>query len=120
MFKSKIHPYRVQVYMEDTDANQIVYQANYLKYAERARSDLLHQVGIYKSCLYTESHLRIVVYKAEIDYFSPAFLDDELSIATRILEMSHATVIMQQDVLRFSTLLARVLVKLAMINDQSK
>jgi acyl-CoA thioester hydrolase len=120
MYQSKTHCYQVQVYMEDTDANQIVYHANYLKYAERARSDLLHQLGIYKSRLLSAHHLRIVVFKAEIDYLSPAFLDDELSVTTSILSVTRATVVMQQDISRFSTLLARILVKLAMINDRSK
>lgn len=116
----KHHTYRVQVFIEDTDANQIVYHPNYLKYAERARSDILHQLGVMKSHLQSEMNLRIVVAKAEIEFLSPAFLDDELIVTTHIIDMSNAVITMQQNISRFSTILARVLVKLAVINDQLK
>ena len=112
------HAYQVQVFIEDTDANQIVYHPNYLKYAERARSNILHQLGITKSQLQSELNLRIVVVKAEIEFLAPAFLDDELVVTTHVLDMSNAVITMQQNISRFSTILARVLVKLAVINDQ--
>lgn len=118
MHKSKIHTYRVQVYIEDTDSSQVVYHPNYLKYAERARSDLLQQKGILKSRLHAEQNLRIVVSKAEIEYLSPAFLDDELVVTTSLLDVSNAVISMQQEISRLSTILAKVLVKLAIINER--
>jgi tol-pal system-associated acyl-CoA thioesterase len=114
------HTYNVRVYIEDTDANQVVYHPNYLKYAERARSNILHQLGVKKSDLLADLNLRIVVAKAEIEFLSPAFLEDELMVTTQIVEISNAVIIMQQNISRFSTILARVLVKLAVINDQLK
>jgi acyl-CoA thioester hydrolase len=95
-----------------------VYHPNYLKYAERARSDLLKQIGILKSRLQAEHNLRIVVFKAEIEYLSPAFLDDELMVATSIFDISKTVITMQQDISRLSTTLAKLLVKLAVINER--
>lgn len=118
--ETKIHTYNIQVYIEDTDAYQVVYHPNYLKYAERARSDFLKAMGVLKSQLHTEHKLRIVVSKLEIEYLSPAFLDDQLVVATSLFDASKAVITLRQDISRFSTILAKVLVKLAIINEQMK
>jgi acyl-CoA thioester hydrolase len=109
--------YKVRVFMEDTDANQVVYHPNYLKYAERARSQLLESMGVLKSKLQSERKLRFVVYKTDVDYTSPAFLDDELQVTTVVHEVTPVTLTMQQEILRGTTLLVRLLVKLALINE---
>lgn len=71
-----------------------------------------------KSRLHAEQNLRIVVSKAEIEYLSPAFLDDELVVTTSLLDVSNAVISMQQEISRLSTILAKVLVKLAIINER--
>jgi acyl-CoA thioester hydrolase len=91
-----------------------------LKYAERARSDLLRQIGILKSQLQSDKKVRFVVYKADVDYLAPAFLDDDLDISTAIQGMTPLTLTMQQEILRGATLLTRLLVKLALINENLK
>lgn len=115
----KITPYKLRVYIEDTDANQIVYHANYLKYAERARTNLLRDFEILKSELRSTMNLRFVVFKAEIDYLKPAYLDDELEITTEINQITKTTITIEQEILRNSTILTKVLVKLALINDNA-
>jgi len=112
--------YKLRIYIEDTDANQVVYHPNYLKFAERARTNLLQQLGILKSHLSSELNLRFVVSKAEIDYLKPAYLDDELEITTYVQQLTGLTLTIQQEISRNTTILARVLVKLALINESAR
>ena len=67
----------VQVYIEDTDTNGIVYHANYLRYMERARTEWLRSLG-YNRADITAMGIMLVVKKIEIDYLAPARLDDSL------------------------------------------
>src|SRR5260370_25777361 len=74
----------VRVYYEDTDAGGLVYYANYLKFAERARSEMLRRLGIEQQRLREETGLGLVVRRCTADYLLPARLDDDLVIATRL------------------------------------
>lgn len=71
------HP--VRVYIEDTDAGGIVYYVNYLKFMERARTELLRSWGYGKAALFDEQ-LMFVVHSVNARYHKPARLDDELSV----------------------------------------
>ena len=75
----------VRVYIEDTDAGGIVYYVNYLKYMERARTELLRINGIAKPAILEEGVLLVVV-SAHIEYKRPAKLDDKLRVTAHILK----------------------------------
>ena len=77
----------VRVYYEDTDAAGIVYYANYLKFAERARTEMLRHLGVGQEQLRVESGLVFVVRRASADYRRPARLDDDLVIVTRLASL---------------------------------
>ena len=72
----------VRVYYEDTDAGGIVYYANYLKFAERARTEYIRALGVrQQDALEAEDKFAFVVRHCEVDYQAPAVLDDELVVS---------------------------------------
>ena len=78
MVADGVHVFPVRVYYEDTDAGGIVYYANYLKFAERARTELLRIAGITHSDLMAESGVAFAVRHCAADFIKPARLDDPL------------------------------------------
>ena len=95
---SNPHRYRMRVYYEDTDAGGIVYYANYLRFAERARTEALRQAGLPHALLVDMFRLMFVVRRVEVDYAQPARLDEELVVVTAPLEVGGASVVLRQDV----------------------
>ena len=117
------HHLPVRVYYEDTDAAGIVYYANYLKFMERGRTDFLRLLGIEHGRLIAGVHgepLGFVVRRAEVDYLAPARLGDFLAVVTSIAAASGATVTMAQVVRRDDTVLARGLVKAAVVGQDGR
>jgi acyl-CoA thioester hydrolase len=85
------HAFPVRVYYEDTDAGGIVYHANFLRFAERARSEFLRLIG-WEHAGMTASHgLGFAVRRCEVDFLRPARLDDSLVVETTLLAMGGAT-----------------------------
>ena len=83
----------IRIYYEDTDCGGVVYYANYLRYFERARTELLEARGIFvKECV--PKGFFFVVAHQDIDYKSPAFYADVLNIETRISKISSASLIL--------------------------
>ncbi|WP_298721632.1 YbgC/FadM family acyl-CoA thioesterase [uncultured Ferrovibrio sp.] len=115
------HRYALRVQWEDTDAAGIVYYANYLRFIERARSDLLLQHGIDQLGLMRgEEGIAFAVRACNIEYLKPARLHEELTVFTTITESRGASVSLQQDVWRGEEVLARALVKLACIDQKGR
>jgi tol-pal system-associated acyl-CoA thioesterase len=89
----------VRVYIEDTDAGGIVFYVNYLKYMERARTEMLRGCGYGKNSIVGEE-LMFVVRSVAIDYRRPARLDDELLATARIVEVRAAQLTFDQRIIR--------------------
>ena len=70
------HRYAVRVYYEDTDAGGVVYHASYLRFAERARTEALRDLGIPHAELAAAIRLMFMVRRIEVDYLRPARLDE--------------------------------------------
>ncbi|MFC1673343.1 tol-pal system-associated acyl-CoA thioesterase [Pseudomonadota bacterium] len=102
----------VRVYYEDTDAGGVVYYANYLKYAERARTEMLRHLGIESSVLQDEFGIGFVVRKLDAEYLSPARLDDVLDVWLDITKIGGASMEGVQTILRGSEPLVRLKIKL--------
>jgi len=94
------HRFALSVYFEDTDTAGIVYYANYLKYMERARSDMLRAIGVDQTAALDAGEGVYAVADVAISYKRPARLGDDLVIITRLLEIRAATVIIHQKVMR--------------------
>ena len=90
------HVLPVRVYYEDTDAAGIVYYANYLKYAERARTELLRLAGIRQSDVSREHGMAFAVCDCQVDYQSPARLDDLVEVRSRLVALRAASVEAEQ------------------------
>lgn len=113
---SSVAEHPIRVYWEDTDAGGIVYYANYLKFAERARTEALRALGIEQQALREQHGLAVVVRRCEIDYLKPARLDDLLTVETRLQDLSRLRMTMYQYIRRDTEILAEVKVFLICIN----
>ena len=111
-----VHVFPVRVYYEDTDAGGVVYYANFLKYAERARTDLLRNLGVEQSRLAADRAIVFAVRHCSTDFLRPARLDDLLEVHTRILGVKGASVEAEQRVRRKGAELVRMTVRLACVS----
>jgi acyl-CoA thioester hydrolase len=96
----KCHFLPIRVYYEDTDAGGIVYHAAYLRFAERARTEMMRLAGIGHSDLLARHGVTLAVHRCAIEYHRPARLDDALVVASRITAASGATITIEQQVRR--------------------
>ena len=106
------HRHAVRVYYDDTDAGGIVYHANYLRFAERGRTEALRDIGVPHADMTSLHGLFFMVRRIKVDYLAPARLDDSLVVETTTLVVGAATVELRQDIVRDSVLLARIGVQL--------
>jgi acyl-CoA thioester hydrolase len=95
-----LHLFPLRVYYEDTDLSGIVYHANYLRWFERARSDLLRLLGIDQRAAAEAGEGTYAVADLSIRYRAPARLDDAITITSRATELGAASVLLQQRALR--------------------
>jgi acyl-CoA thioester hydrolase len=102
------HRFPIRVYYEDTDAGGIVYHANYLRFAERGRTEALRDMGVPHADMSTLHGLFFMVRRIKVDYLAPARLDDSLLVETTTLAVGAASVDLRQEVTRADTLLARI------------
>lgn len=105
-FDGPCHLYPVRVYFEDTDLSGVVYHANYLRWFERARSDMLRLLGVDQRRAHETGEGAYAVSDLAIRYLVPARLDDVLIVRTRTLAVGAATCRIVQEAWRGGTLLA--------------
>ncbi len=115
-----VHSFPVRVYYEDTDAAGIVYYANYLKFAERARTESLRMCGFDQSDLLRDEKLGFVVRRCVVEFLKPAMLDDLLTIQTRLNDINKISIVMEQAVMRGSDTLVTLEVKLVVVGEGGK
>jgi acyl-CoA thioester hydrolase len=109
----------VRVYYEDTDAGGVVYHASYLRFAERARTEWLRNLGFDQRQIRTETGTIIVVRSAHIDYLKPALLDDALSIECQLQNFGKTRMTMHQRVMRGSELCAQLEIGLVCVDAKT-
>ncbi|MFQ5466570.1 MAG: tol-pal system-associated acyl-CoA thioesterase [Kiloniellaceae bacterium] len=102
------HVFSVRVYYEDTDAGGIVYYANYLKFAERARTEFLRLAGVDQSAMAARFGAGFAVRECSVDYRRPAYLDDLLQVRSRLTAMSGAALFAEQSIRRGDEELTRL------------
>ncbi len=106
-----------RVYIEDVDAMSCVYHANYLKYCERARTELLNSCGFSHAQMIKEKRNFFVMRRTEMDHFSPAFLGDALKIETRVSKIGGASVTFEQNIYRDDTPIAKLVASLVYVSE---
>ena len=109
------HRYTLRVYYEDTDAGGVVYHATYLRFAERARTEALRDLGIPHGELLANHGVMFMVRRIEVDYLRPARLDDSLTVVTEPLAVGGATATLRQAVRGPEGLCATLVVRLASV-----
>ena len=114
-FDGREHRFPVRVYFEDTDLSGVVYHANYLRFMERARSDMLRLVGIDQRAAMEAGEGAYAVSELAIKYRRPAKLDDALTVISRLTQVRAAAVHIHQRVMRGPELLAEANVVAALV-----
>ncbi len=102
----RVHRFAVRAYFEDTDLSGVVYHANYLRWCERARTEMLRLIGIEQREVQQAGGGAYAIADVTIRYIRPAQLDDAMVIETRVTELRAASCRMHQQVWRDETLLA--------------
>ena len=97
-FIDGVHHIDFPVYYEDTDAGGVVYYANYLRFAERGRTEALHLAGIDHVELMEQYGIWFVARRCVVDYLKPGRLDDILVVRTSIREMRNTSLLMRQEI----------------------
>jgi acyl-CoA thioester hydrolase len=119
-FDGPRHLFAVRVYYEDTDLSGIVYHANYLRWFERARSDLLRLLGVDQRAAKETGHGVYSVAELNIRYRAPARLDDAVTIETEAMELGAASVRLRQRALRGAELLAEAEIRVGFISPEGR
>ncbi len=113
------HQFKQRIIYADTDAEGVVYYANYLNFFERGRMELMREMGISIKELKEKREMAFTISRVECDYRSPALLDDEITIETEILEKTGATMVFRQEVLRDDAVLVSARITACAINLKS-
>jgi acyl-CoA thioester hydrolase len=118
-FEAGEHVFPLRVYYEDTDAGGIVYYGNYLRFAERARTELLRLVGLDQSELTRIHQVILAVRNCAVEFLAPARLDDLLQVRSCLKELSAASLTATQSIERGGETLARLEVRVACIRTDN-
>ena len=111
----------VRIYYEDTDAGGVVYYANYLKFAERARTEFLRHIGFgNQQEILEKDKFAFMVRNVEADYRAPAVLDDLLFVSCETIEQTGATVTLLQQIKRNDDILVEIKVKAVYVSLEKR
>src|SRR5580693_4395169 len=99
--RQTLHSLTLRVYYEDTDFSGAVYHANYLRFLERARTEWVRGTGFDQRAAFEATpSTNFVVKRLSIEYLRPAFMDDVITVETRLIEARGASLLLAQRVLR--------------------
>ena len=112
--------HKVKVYYEDTDAGGVVYYSNYLKFLERARTEMINSIGLSNKKLLEEHKTLIIVKSCNIEYLSPSKLEDTLQIHSSIESFNKASFVIIQNIKKDNNLIVKAKLKLVTVNQEGK
>jgi acyl-CoA thioester hydrolase len=119
-FDGPVHRFAVRVYFEDTDLSGVVYHANYLRWFERARSDMLRLLGIDQRAAQEAGEGAYAVADLAIRYLAPARLDDAVLIESRAEDLRAASCRMHQRALRDGVLLSEARLRVGFVSPSGR
>lgn len=105
-----------RVYYEDTDAGGVVYYANYLRFLERARTEVLRGLGFEQAQLLRENRIAFAVRSLSAEYLKPAQLDDLIEVTSALMKLGRAQVVFQQQIVRQGEVLLDAQVRVACLD----
>ena len=115
----KIHSSLISVYYEDTDSSGFVYHTNYIKYAERARSNLVRAQFPDVQKLFNSNEFFFVVSRLHTNFLKPAKLSDNLKVETFFIKNSFCSIKLRQNIFLKDKLITEIDVKLVWINGKT-
>lgn len=119
-FAGREHRFALTVYFEDTDTAGVVYYANYLKFMERARSDLIRALGIDQAAMLRANGSAYFVTRVDIRYRRPARLGDDVQVVSSVEQVRASSVHIHQRVMRGDELLADASVTAAFLDREGR
>ena len=115
------HKFKVRIYYEDTDAAQIVFYANYFKYTERARTELIYERLKLKHLeLKDKFDVIFVVKSLSSKYIAPAKFEDNLVVVSKIIEKSPVRLVLEQNIEKAGKLIFTSIIELAVVSSKGK
>ena len=115
------HKYKVRIYYEDTDAAGVVFYANYFKFTERARTELIYEKLNLKHLELKEKFDVIFVVKSlSSKYIAPAKFEDDLIVVTKITEKSPVRLVLEQHIEKANKLIFTSTIELAVVSSNGK
>lgn len=109
----------VRVYYEDTDAGGVVYYANYLKFFERARTEMLRSLGHEQDQLKADAGIIFVVRSVQVDYLHSALFNELLQVSSDVTETKKASLTFSQQISREGIVLATGIIRIACLDAQT-
>ncbi len=119
-FVGREHHLPVRVYFEDTDFSGVVYHANYLRFMERARSEMLRAAGVDQRAAFDAGEGAYAVADLSIKYVAPARFDDELIVISTIEQIRAASVLIHQRVMRDEDIMTQASVIAAFLSPSGR
>ncbi len=108
--------WQIRVYYEDTDAQGVVYYANYFRFLERARTEWLRSLGVDQVRMMQVERRIFVVVSTHADFIAPARFNDQITVTAALADLSRATFDIEQSIFRGNALLLRSGVKVALLD----
>ena len=112
--------HEIKIYYEDTDVGGVVYYANYLKFLERARTEMIESVGLSNKKLLDEHKTLIIVKSCHIEYVTSAKLEDKIQIYSSIENISKASFVVIQNIKKYDNLIVKAKLKMVTVNQDGK
>jgi acyl-CoA thioester hydrolase len=109
----------VRVYYEDTDAGGVVFYANYLKFFERARTEMLRSLGFEQDSLLAEQNVLFVVRSVKIDYLKPARFNEMIEVSAKVIEYKKTNLTFEQTITRRQEVLCNGAIRIACLDALS-
>ena len=115
------HKFKIRIYYEDTDAGQVVFYANYFKFTERARTELIYEKLKLKHLeLKDKFDVIFVVKSLSCKYIAPAKFEDDLLVVTKILEKTPVRLMLEQNIEKANKLIFTSTIELAVVSSKGK
>ena len=109
----------VRVYYEDTDAGGVVFYANYLKFFERARTEMLRALGFEQDELIANNGIIFAVRSIEVDYLRPALFNDQIIVSAEVVQAKKVSVSFAQSITRNAEVLCKSTVRIACLDAKT-
>ena len=110
--------YTFKIYYEDTDSGGVVYYANYLKFIERARTEMINELGFTLTKLLKDYDRLFLVKRIECDYIESCKLEDRLNVQSRVLVLKNASFELEQNILKQNNIIFRSKILMVCVNSQ--